>query len=334
MKLVSRPNWKTTTLVAGGLAVATSLALYAQQAPSQPAQGVGIAGQPGTQMSIDQIKRAINLSRTGRSLMPKSWPNGARVAVCITYDIDNESPLIDRNSLLPTPLSETEYGATTGLPRILALLERDKIPATFYTPAVSAILAPEMISAIQKTGMHEIALHGWIHESLPALNNGPEEERLLHQAIDYWTKATGKRPVGSRAGSWALSPFSVDILKRSGLLYDSSMMGRDEPYALMLNGQDTGIVELPVSWVEDDAPYFRQAGSLPSPQLIFQVYRDEFDMAYQEGTFLMLTMHPHISGRRSRVVEMAKLFDYMKSKPDVWFATSQQVAEYVKKNAQ
>jgi peptidoglycan-N-acetylglucosamine deacetylase len=333
MKPAQRSYFTKISFAAGGLALAAGLALFAE-APNQPAQGSGIAGQPGTQMSVDQIKQAINLSRTGRKLMPKSWPSGARVAVCVTYDIDNESPLINRNNLLPTPLSETEYGATTGLPRILALLEREKIPATFYTPAVSAILAPEMISEIQKTGMHEIALHGWIHESLPDLNSGPEEERLLHQAIDYFTQVTGKKPVGSRAGSWALSPYSIDILKRSGLLYDSSMMGRDEPYALMLNGQDTGVVELPVSWVEDDAPYFGRTGALPSPALIFQVYRDEFDMAYQEGTFLMLTFHPHISGRRSRVVEMAKLFDYMKSKPGVWFATSQQVAEYVKKNAQ
>ena len=333
MQPIRRLTRKNIILVGATTAVAAiGLTLYAQT--PAPASGDGIAGQPGTQMTVDQIKKAINLSRTGRKLMPKSWPNGARVAVCVTYDIDNESPLINRGHLLPTELSETEYGATTGLPRILDLLERDHIPATFYTPAISAILAPEMISQIRKTGMHEIAMHGWIHESLPALNNGPEEERLLRQASDYWTKTLGKKPSGSRAGSWALSPYSIDILKRVGVVYDSSMMGRDEPYALMLNGQDTGIVELPVSWVEDDVPYLRVAGSLPSPALIYQVYRDEFDMAYQEGTFLMLTFHPHVSGRRSRVVEMSKLFDYMKSKPGVWFATSEQVAEYVKKNAQ
>ena len=140
-----------------------------------------------------------NLSRTGRKLMPKSLPNGARVAVCITYDIDNESPLINRGHLLPTELSETDYGATTGLPRILDLLERDHIPATFYTPAISAILAPEMISQIRKTGMHEIAMHGWIHESLPALNNGPEEERLLRQAVgllDRFRQKAGGEPRG------------------------------------------------------------------------------------------------------------------------------------------
>ncbi len=155
----------------------------------------------------------------------------------------------------------------------------------------------------------------------------------MKQSIEYLTKVTGKRPVGTRAGAWALSPYSLDIIRQAGLLYDSSMMARDEPYHIISNGQDTGLLELPVSWIEDDAPYFGRTGALPSPELIFKVYRDEFDMAYQEGTFLMLTFHPHISGRRSRVVHMERLFDYMKSKPGVWFATAQQVAEHTKKSA-
>ena len=320
-------KWKALA-AAGAVALLGGMAALAQR--SQTA-GQAPSGQPGTKWSEDEIKKAVAPVRAGRKLVPK-WPNNAKVAVVISYDIDNESPLIDNNNLLPTALSETEYGATTGLPRILALLEREKLPATFYTPAVSAMLAPEMISEIQKSGRHEIALHGWIHESLPNLNNAAEEERLLNQAIEYLTKVTGKRPVGTRAGAWALSKYSLDILRRANLLYDSSMMARDEPYNIVSNGQDTGLLELPVSWIEDDAPYFGRTGALPSPDLIFKVYQDEFDMAYKEGTFLMLTFHPHISGRRSRVVDMEKLFDYMKSKPNVWFATAQHVAEYVKKN--
>ncbi len=322
-------KWK---FVAAGLfSLIGGIAIHGQQNNNKQAPVQGTAGQPGTKWSEEQIKRAVAPSRAGHKLIPK-WPNGAKVAVVISYDIDNESPLIDRNNLLPTPLSETEYGATSGLPRILGVLEKRNLPATFYTPAVSALLAPEMIPAIQKSGKNEIALHGWIHESLPNLNDAGEEERLLNQAIEYLTKVTGKRPVGTRAGAWALSPYSIGIIQKAGLLYDSSMMARDEPYNIMSNGKDTGLLELPVSWIEDDAPYFGSAGSLPSPELIFKVYRDEFDMAYREGTFLMLTFHPHISGRRSRVAEMEKFFDYMKSKPGVWFATAQQVAEYVKKN--
>ena len=102
---------------------------------------------------------------------------------------------------------------------------------------------------------------------------------------------------------------------------------------LVASDQPTGIVELPVDWALDDFPYFGRSGALPSPELIFKVYRDEFDVAYQEGTMFMLTLHPHIVGRRSRISQLDKLIDYMKSNPGVWFATAEQIAEYVKEAA-
>lgn len=111
------------------------------------------------------------------------------------------------------------------------------------------------------------------------------------------------------------------------------MMGLDEPYEINANGQPTGLVELPVEWILDDAPYFGANGALPAPELMFKVYRDEFDVAYKEGTLVMLTFHPHVSGHRSRIVQMEKLFTYIKSKPGVWFATAEQVAKYVKQAA-
>ncbi len=297
-------------------------------------QQEGPAALPGIKRTEEQLKRAAGEVRAGRSLVPKAWPNGAKVAVCLSFDIDNESPLMARDlAPLPTPMSETEYGATEGVPRILAMLDREKLPASFYVPAVSAMLAPAMVPSITKSGRHEIALHGWIHESLPTLNDAAEEQRLLTQSLDYFTKTTGKRPVGYRAGAWAFSHHTLDILRKANLLYDSSLMAMDSPYTIVANGQDTGMVELPVSWILDDAPYFTRTGALPSPEAIFKVYQDEFDMAYREGGMLMATFHPHIVGRRSRMVHLEKLVAYMKSKPGVWFATAEQIATYVKQQA-
>lgn len=297
-------------------------------------QQQGAAALPGIKSSEAAIKQAAGEVRAGRSLVPKTWPNGAKVAVCLSYDIDNESPLLARElAPLASPMSETEYGAKEGMPRILAMLDREKLPASFYVPAVSAMLAPDMVPAIMKSGRHEIALHGWIHESLPTLNDAAEEQRLLTQSIDYFTKVTGKRPVGYRAGAWAFSHHTIDILKKANLLYDSSLMAMDSPYTLIANGQELPMIELPVSWILDDAPYFGRTGALPSPEAIFKVYTDEFDKAYQEGGMLMATFHPHISGRRSRMVHMEKFVAYMKSKPGVWFATAEQIANYVKQQS-
>jgi peptidoglycan-N-acetylglucosamine deacetylase len=332
-------SWRVRVLIALAgttLAAAATFVGVAAQPPQQQGGGArGPAALPGINWSEQQLKDAVAPLRAGRKLTPKSWPNGAKVAVCVSFDIDNESPALARGNTNPdlSAMSDTEFGATEGLPRILRILDERRIPASFYIPAVSNILAPEMVKEIMKSGRHEIALHGWIHEPVAVLLNEAEEERLLKQAIDYFAKVTGKKPVGSRTGGWAISPYTIGIEQKLGLLYDSSMMAMDEPYELVARGKNTGLVELPVTWVQDDAPYFGRQGALPSPELIFATYRDEFDMAYQEGTMLMLTMHPHVSGRRSRAVHLAKLLDYMKAKPGVWFATAEQIATYVKEQA-
>ena len=282
----------------------------------------------------EQVRQGVALVRAGQKLTPKAWPNGARLAVCLSFDVDNE--LLWRRTPLPVPLSQGEYGATTGLRRVLDLLDRQSIPASFYIPAMSAALHPQMIQDILQRKRHEIGVHGWMHENLSQVGDAAEEEKLLRQSIDYLTKATGKRPVGFRAPSWAFSQSTLNQIRMAGFLYDSSFMAMDEPYELLANGQKTGMLELPINWIADDYPYYEPeaGGSLPDPQLVFEVYKGEFDLAYEEHTMFILTMHPHITGHRSRIAALEKLVIYMKAKPGVWFATLEQVADYVKTQEQ
>jgi peptidoglycan/xylan/chitin deacetylase (PgdA/CDA1 family) len=237
-----------------------------------------------------------------------------------------------RQSPIPVPLSEGEYGATTGLPRILSLLDREGVPATFFIPVLSAVLHPDMISEIQKSKRHEIGVHGWVHEEPSTIGDAAKEQQLLNQSIAYLTQATGKKPVGYRAPSLDFSPNTLDQIRKAGFLYDSSMMAMDEPYELVSKGENTGLVELPINWIADDYPYYEPeaAGSLPLPDAVFQIYKGEFDGAYEEGTIFVLTMHPHITGHRSRIAALKRLITYMKSQHGVWFATQEQVANYVK----
>lgn len=291
----------------------------------------GAEALPGIDWSVDQLKKAVAPVRPGRVMLPEKWPNNARVAVVISFDVDNESYSLSTGVTAPGPLSDAEYGATEGLPRIIAMLDRFNVPATFFTPAVSAILAPEMVPQILKSGKNEVALHGWVHESVDVLNDGAQEEKLLSQAVDYLTKVSGKKPVGSRTGSWAFSSYTISVDQKLGLTYDSSLMAMDVPYEIISNGKDTGIVELPVTWVADDGIYFGPTGALPSPKLIFQVFQDEFDMAYRERSFVMLTFHPNAE-RRSRFLYLEQLIAYMETKPGVWFATAEQVVNWIKSN--
>jgi peptidoglycan/xylan/chitin deacetylase (PgdA/CDA1 family) len=302
-------------------------------APSAAAQQAPTS-QPGIHWTEDQLRRAAAPARVGKKLTPKSWPGNARVAVCLSFDVDNESYLLARGETSPTTLSAADFGAETGLPRILELLDRYQLPASFFIPAVSALLHPEMIPAILKSGRHEIGVHGWIHESLVALHSESEEERLLNQAINYLTGATGKRPVGYRAPAWAFSRHTIGLLRRSGFLYDSSLQAMDEPYELVSNGEPTGIVELAIDWTLTETPYLGRGGTMPSPELLYQLYKDEFDGAYEQRTMFVLILHPHVSGHRAPLHHLDQLIAYMKSKPGVWFATAEQIATYVKESAQ
>jgi peptidoglycan/xylan/chitin deacetylase (PgdA/CDA1 family) len=293
------------------------------------AQQAGSNSQVGARWNEEQLRQAVAPARVGRTLTPRVWPGNARVAVCLSFDVDNESYLLARGEKSATTLSAADFGAETGLARILQMLDRHQVPASFFIPAVSALLHPKMIPAILESGRHEIGVHGWIHESLPEIANAAEEERLLTQAIDYLTKAAGKRPVGYRAPSWAFSPYTLDLIRKHGFLYDSSLMAMDEPYELMSNGQSTGLVELAIDWTLTETPYLGRSGTMPSPEALFQLYREEFDGAYELGTMFVLTLHPHVTGHRAPMRRLDEFVAYMKSKPGVWFATGEQIARYV-----
>jgi peptidoglycan/xylan/chitin deacetylase (PgdA/CDA1 family) len=286
---------------------------------------------PGTKLSLDQIKEQFFRVSAGRRLKPKSWPNGARVAVALSFDVDNATSFLAAGELGANDLSRGEYGAVDGLPRILRLLDKYNVPASFFIPAVSDLLHPRMIPDIVSRGRHEIGVHGWIHERLPVLNDEAEESRLLRQAVESLTKSMGKRPVGYRAPSWAFSRYTMEQLQEAGFLYDSSLMASDDPYEILVAGKPSNMVEVPIEWIVDDYPYFGGTnGSLPSPDLVLKIYQSEFDAAYEEGGLFVLTMHPHVIGHRSRAAALDALIAHMRSRPGVWFATHEQVARYVK----
>ena len=316
------------------LHLAAPVTILLVRAPFEaPAQQTTPPPQPGVTWTEAQLLKAVAPVRAGRKLTPKKWPNKSRVAVCLSFDDDNESWLLAAGTTSPTTLSTADFGAQTGLPRILALLDKYRISSTFFIPAVSALLHPEMIPAIMKSGRHEIGVHGWIHEFPPATGSAAEEERLLNLAIDYLTKATGKRPVGYRAPSWAFSENTLGLIRKANFFYDSSLGAMDEPYEIMSNGEPTGMVELAIDWTLTETPYLGSSGTMPSPEALFKLYRDEFDGAYDLGTTFMLTLHPHVIGHRAPMRHLERLVVYMKSKPGVWFATCEQIARYVAKEA-
>lgn len=304
------------------------LAAQAQPVPTTSAK-------PGWKWSMDSVTSVVNEVRAGRSLQPAAWPNSARVAVLLSFDVDNETIAIRYGEPTVGSLAEMQYGARVGLPRIVKLLDQHKIPASFFIPSVSLAITPSMADLIKQSGRHEFAVHGWIHELNMTLPDSAERA-LLAKAVAELTTLTGKKPTGYRAPSWNFSPNTLSILRDMGFRYESSLMADDAPYELVQRGQPTGLVELPVQWILDDAPLFDPRGErYMNPRDVARVWMDEFDKAYEEGTMFVLTLHPHVSGHRSRIVALEQLIAHIEAKGagKVWWATHAEAAEYVRKAA-
>lgn len=272
----------------------------------------------------------------GRSLAPPRWPYGARAAIAISFDSDHETTALRDGKTSPGQVAQGTYGARTAMPRIMKLLQRHHIPATFYVPAVSALLHPNEVRNYVSAG-HEVALHGWIHERNLLLPLAAERELAL-RAVETLEKLSGERPRGIRTPSWDFSVNTLAVIRELGLSYDSSLMADDDPYELLLRGEPTGIVEIPVDWIRDDAPYFvmdRYSALRPytAPRDVLTIWRDEFTGAYDAGGIFQLTLHPHIIGHRSRMVVLSELIEHIASHSDVWYATHAQVTDYVLEQA-
>jgi len=278
-------------------------------------------------------RKLVDQARAGKKLAPSVWPNGARCAVALSFDSDHETNELRDGGQSIGRLSQGQYGNLQGIPRILKILSDEAIPASFFVPAVTALLYPDEQKQISAQG-HEIALHGWIHERNSVLPLEAERDLMLRSA-DVLEKVSGVRPVGIRTPSWDFSANTLALIQEMGLIYDSSLMADVDCYELLMDGVNTGVVELPVEWIRDDAVYFnmnRFSGLRPqiAPTDVFDIFRREFDSAYEEGGLFQLTMHPHVTGYRSRIWILKELIAHMKSKKDVWFASHADIVRYVK----
>lgn len=281
-------------------------------------------------------RRIVGRARAGRSLKPAHWPDGARCAVALSFDADHDTiPLRDSDDS-PMRISQGQYGARQGVPRIRAVLQKEAVPATFFYPAVSALLYPDEVRGVAGEG-HEIGIHSWIHERNTTLPFEVERD-LSKRAAEVLSRLSGRDPVGMRTASWDFSPNTLRIIREMKLLYDSSLMADDDPYELTEDGEPTGVVELPPEWIRDDAVYFnmvRFSALRPytPPSAVEEIFRAEFDVAFEEGGLFLLTMHPHVSGHRSRILVLERLIRHIKAKGKCWFTTHAQVAEWCRDNA-
>lgn len=257
------------------------------------------------------------------------WPAGRRCAAVLSFDFDAESPYLwNHRDALGSQLGELEqrrFGPRQGVYRILDFLTAVELKASFYVPGWVVDRHPEPLHAIADAG-HEIALHGYLHERVDDLDRAAVEETLA-RALEAFERAGLPRPAGYRSPSWEMTPEALAAVQSFGLEYDSSLMGYDHPYWM---GE---LVEVPVQWMLDDAPYYRYAGrgdTRPpvSPSTVVEGWARELDGMERYGGLFMLTMHPWMSGRAGRLLALERLVEERRRNEGIWWATAAEVAAH------
>jgi peptidoglycan/xylan/chitin deacetylase (PgdA/CDA1 family) len=249
----------------------------------------------------------------------------ARHIVCLTFDFDAMSGFIARGMRTPTPISRGEFGVV-GVRRILALLQKYAIPATFFVPGTVIETYPASCEAICAGG-HELAHHGWSH--VPPADLPPEKEEAdLVRANESIRRIAGRPALGYRSPSWDLSPHTVPLLLKHGFLYDSSMMADDyQPYRARLGdeilldepcrlGKPSDLIEMPISWSLDDHPHFEYfrtpQGVMPGLRNagdVLENWIDDYVYMQREADWgvVTYTCHPYVIGRGHRMMMLERL---------------------------
>jgi peptidoglycan/xylan/chitin deacetylase (PgdA/CDA1 family) len=226
--------------------------------------------------------------------------------------------------------------ARVALPRILDILKRTGIKATFFVPGWIAEKYREKIVEVVKAG-HEIAHHGYMHEFNESMTE-PDERAMFIRGKEVLKKITGQEPVGYRMSH---SPNTLSLLSELRFLYDSSAMNEDVPYLERFKDNRRPIVELPFGFLCMDTPgliysFDRETRLEPllTADMVGKQFRDEYDVIYREGKYCMFTLHPQVIGRPSRALMLEKTIRYIKTKPGVWVITARELAEYfIKRNS-
>jgi peptidoglycan-N-acetylglucosamine deacetylase len=265
-------------------------------------------------------------------LEPDAWPDGAAVAVSLTFDVDGEAGWLcsdPANARRLSTLSDARFGVGRGLRRVLAILERHTVPATFYIPGDTAQRHAEALRAVLAAG-HEVGHHGHHHlrsDGLDAEGQRDEIERGLEALATH----LGVVPSGYRSPAWELTPETFNLLIEAGFAFDSSCMADDGPYLECHDGQ--ALLELPVHWSLDDWPHLAwhpsAAGSVMPARDVLESWLAAFDCALAEGRHVTYTMHPDVIGRGHLIHVLDELIAEMRRRAVVWFVPHADLAGHL-----
>jgi peptidoglycan/xylan/chitin deacetylase (PgdA/CDA1 family) len=260
------------------------------------------------------------------------WPGQKTAAVSLTFDVDAEAGLLGDSPTFArrlTALSEGRFGVVRGVPRILELLRRHRIPATFFVPGHTADTHPSLVEMLLRDG-HEVGHHGHMHLRSDKIS-GPAQVEEMQRGLEALARAGAPKPAGYRSSSWELTPETFELVLANGFSYDSSCMGDDRPYYEVWDGKS--VLELPVHWSLDDWPMFGwgidNGGNFTNPRTLYDTWLAEYESARRDRRHTTFTMHPEVIGRAARLLQLEHFIERLVADEDVWLARLDAVAEHV-----
>ncbi|MEX0427368.1 polysaccharide deacetylase [Nocardioides sp. DS6] len=266
--------------------------------------------------------------------MTFTWPDSMRAAAAFSFDVDAESCVLAHDpasSARMSLMTHQAYGPRVGVPRLLRVLERRGVTATFFVPGFTADTYPDMVRRIADGG-HEIAHHGYLHEPMQGIS-AEQEASYLDRGLEALGRL-GITPAGYRAPWWELNWHSADLLVERGFRYDSSLLDGDVPYRFTGESGRGSLVEIPVDWTLDDweqyafYPGWTGSGVIESPAKVHEMWLLEAEAQHAEGGCFVLTNHPFISGRPSKAVALERLIADVQAMDGMWVTTLAEIARH------
>jgi peptidoglycan/xylan/chitin deacetylase (PgdA/CDA1 family) len=260
------------------------------------------------------------------------WPDGRPCAVAVTVDVDAETMWTSRdpaNARRPVVLSQATFEIDYGVPAFLDLFDAVHARTTFFVPGWVAQRHPHVVELAAARG-HEIANHGYDHARMS--QHPPEVERwMITTTNDILSSLSDAPVVGYRAPYFEVSDQTLRVLQDLGMHYTSNFMNSLFPY----QHEGTRLLELPVSWMWDDGPYYLFATEPPNfrqmyrPDDVTAIWRAEFDEIRRIGGVMTLILHPQLSARPSRLAALRGLLEEM-AESGAWMASASEICEWAR----
>jgi peptidoglycan/xylan/chitin deacetylase (PgdA/CDA1 family) len=205
--------------------------------------------------------------------------------------------------------------------RIIRLLDRLQIPATFFVNARCAELYPDSVKQIVKSG-HDVGGHNYTQDGLLAYMAPDEERATIRKCLDLLGDKSGKRPTGWLSAVLAFTEHTVDFLAAEKLGWHADVTYIDLPHRL--ETKHGPIAAVPNSDFTDN----RVLRS--SPRDLWDVYKGTFDHLHRTEpmSLLVLTLHCHFGGRPMITSVFGEIIRYFQQYPDVWFARHEELGRW------